>query len=143
MNFFVIWRTEKGLLQLVTPSLDEHTILPGVTRQSVLDLARERLSVFASVDLPNGVEPVETVELTFTIHDIAKAAEEGRLVASFGVGTAASVVPVHEIHHESQKIVVESNASPHVSLLQRWMTNITCGREQSPWTHLVDESSSL
>ncbi|GFF51770.1 branched-chain-amino-acid aminotransferase [Aspergillus udagawae] len=143
MNFFVIWRTEKGLLQLVTPSLDEHTILAGVTRQSVLDLARERLSLSASVDLPNGVEPVETVECIFTIHDIAKAAEEGKLVASFGVGTAASVVPVGEIHHESKKIVVESNASPHISLLRRWMANITCGREQSSWTDVVDESGSL
>ncbi|KAL5360213.1 branched-chain amino acid aminotransferase II [Aspergillus floccosus] len=143
MNFFVIWKTEKGLLQLVTPSIDEHTILPGVTRQSVLDLARERFSVSAREELRNGAEPVETVERTFTIDDIAKAADGGRLVASFGTGTAASIVPVCEIEHKSQRIVVESNKSPHVFLLQRWMTNITCGREQSSWTHIVDESSSL
>ncbi|KAF7588179.1 hypothetical protein BBP40_006086 [Aspergillus hancockii] len=142
-NFFVIWRTREGGLQLVTPSLDEHTILAGGTRQSILDLARERLSLATSAVRREGVEPVETLECTFTIQDIAKAAGEGRLVASFAVGTAASVVPVSEIHFKEEKIVVESNASPYVSLLQRWMADITFGREQSTWAEVVDEGSPL
>ncbi|KAE8364976.1 hypothetical protein BDV27DRAFT_108813 [Aspergillus caelatus] len=41
-----IWRAAEGKLQLVTP-LNKHTIEPGVTRQSVLDLARERLSAIS------------------------------------------------------------------------------------------------
>ncbi|XP_016088170.1 branched-chain-amino-acid aminotransferase, cytosolic-like isoform X3 [Sinocyclocheilus grahami] len=40
MNLFIYWTTEKGEKELVTPPLDG-IILPGVTRQSLLDLARE------------------------------------------------------------------------------------------------------
>ena len=40
MNVFVTLTNEKGEKEFVTPPLDG-TILPGVTRQSVLDLARE------------------------------------------------------------------------------------------------------
>ncbi|XP_074936418.1 branched-chain-amino-acid aminotransferase, mitochondrial-like isoform X2 [Phalacrocorax aristotelis] len=40
MNLFVFWHREDGELELVTPPLDG-LILPGVTRQSLLELARE------------------------------------------------------------------------------------------------------
>ncbi|CAI7633018.1 unnamed protein product [Penicillium manginii] len=43
-NVFVNWRTPQGKLQLVTAPLSDHLILAGMTFQSVLDLARERLS---------------------------------------------------------------------------------------------------
>ena len=40
MNIFLLLRTGGGGLELVTPPLDSGTVLPGVTRQSVLDLAQ-------------------------------------------------------------------------------------------------------
>lgn len=40
MNFFVFWKNEKGEDELITPPLDG-TILPGVTRDSILTLSRE------------------------------------------------------------------------------------------------------
>jgi branched-chain amino acid aminotransferase len=40
MNFFMLWKNTAGEMELVTPKLDG-TILPGVTRQSVLELARK------------------------------------------------------------------------------------------------------
>ena len=40
MNIFLLLRTAAGGLELVTPPLDSGTVLPGVTRQSVLDLAQ-------------------------------------------------------------------------------------------------------
>ncbi|GLD74110.1 branched-chain-amino-acid aminotransferase, cytosolic-like isoform X1 [Lates japonicus] len=39
MNLFIYWTNDKGERELVTPPLDG-IILPGVTRQSLLDLAR-------------------------------------------------------------------------------------------------------
>jgi branched-chain amino acid aminotransferase len=39
MNLFVFWKNEKGEDELITPPLDG-TILPGITRQSILDLTR-------------------------------------------------------------------------------------------------------
>lgn len=40
MNLFVFWHREDGELELVTPPLDG-LILPGVIRQSLLEMARE------------------------------------------------------------------------------------------------------
>jgi len=40
MNFFVYWKNEEGEDELVTPPLDG-TILPGVTRDTILTITRE------------------------------------------------------------------------------------------------------
>jgi branched-chain amino acid aminotransferase len=40
MNFFVFWKNEDGVDELITPPLDG-TILPGVTRDTILTLMRE------------------------------------------------------------------------------------------------------
>lgn len=40
MNFFVFWKNDKGEDELITPPLDG-TILPGITRDSILTLMQE------------------------------------------------------------------------------------------------------
>ena len=76
-HFFVVWRTRGGESQLVTAPLDDKIILDGVTRRSVLQLARERLA-----------GDVEIVERRYTMREIENAAEEGRLLEAFTAGTA-------------------------------------------------------
>jgi len=76
-NFFVVWKTPEGKTQLVTAPLDDRLILAGVTRRSVLALARERLA-----------GEVEVVERKYTIDEVVQAASEGRLVEAFAAGTA-------------------------------------------------------
>ena len=39
MNLFVFWKNENGEDELITPPLDG-TILPGITRDSILTLAK-------------------------------------------------------------------------------------------------------
>ena len=75
-NFFVVWKTE-GRLQLVTAPLGDKIILDGVTRRSVLQLARERLG-----------GDLEIVERKYTMSEIEDAVEEGRLLEAFAAGTA-------------------------------------------------------
>jgi branched-chain amino acid aminotransferase len=87
-NFFVVWRTEEGRLQLVTAPLHDGIILEGVTRASVLGLARERLTGNAQ----DGLELVDVVERKFTMDEVMLASDEGRLVEAFGCGTAVSSV---------------------------------------------------
>ena len=41
MNIFAMFKQPNGRLELVTPPLDSGLILPGVTRRSVLELARD------------------------------------------------------------------------------------------------------
>jgi branched-chain amino acid aminotransferase len=85
-NFFIIWKNkETGKPELVTPSLDSKLILPGVTRRSVLELARDRLTK-ANGDL----EALDVVEKDFTIQDVEEAWKEGRVIESFVSGTAVS-----------------------------------------------------
>ena len=40
MNFFIFWKNENGENELITPPLDG-TILPGVTRDTILTIAKE------------------------------------------------------------------------------------------------------
>ena len=85
-NFFIVWHNTEGKLELVTAPLDNQLILPGVTRRSVLELVRERLSQ----NFVGNLAPLEAVERTLTIDDIEKASKEGRIVESFVSGTAVS-----------------------------------------------------
>ncbi|PBP16297.1 putative branched-chain-amino-acid aminotransferase [Diplocarpon rosae] len=65
-NFFVVWKTSGGRLQLVTAPLDDKIILDGITRRSILQLARERL-----VDGKSGLGAIEIVERNFTMDDMS------------------------------------------------------------------------
>ena len=103
-NFFVVWRTGKegaggeGRLEMVTAPLGNGMILDGVTRRSVLELARERLG-----------EEVAVVERDFGMQEVRIAVEEGRLVEAFVAGTAVgffvSFVFLLEILFSSDRIV--------------------------------------
>lgn len=81
-NFFVVWRNKDGKTELVTAPLDDRLILDGVTRRSILQLARERLA-----------GELEVVERRYTIDEVLEAEKEGRLVESFAAGTAVSSPP--------------------------------------------------
>lgn len=70
MNCFVYWKNEKGETELVTPELDG-SILPGVTRDSILSLARQWGEFKVS-------------ERKFTMTDLVKADKEGRIIEMFG-----------------------------------------------------------
>lgn len=88
-NFFTVWETKDGKLELVTAPLESKIILDGVTRSSVVDLARERL-VQGSKYLENGMKGLEVVERTYTMLELLDAKKEGRLVECFLSGTAVS-----------------------------------------------------
>jgi branched-chain amino acid aminotransferase len=84
-NFFAMWKSREGKPQLVTAPLGDKIILDGVTRRSILQLARERLS-----DGRTGLDSVEVVERQFTMEDVVEAVNEGRIMEAFAAGTAVS-----------------------------------------------------
>lgn len=84
-NFFVLWRNRRGELELVTAPLTNQIILDGVTRRSILELARDRLT-----SLTDDHEPVQVVEREFGMEEVAEVVAEGRMVEAFVVGTAVS-----------------------------------------------------
>lgn len=140
-NFFVVWRTREGKLQLVTADLKEQIVLDGVTRRSVLELARERLAAGSSFD--SGLESVEVVERKYNINEIVEAANEGRLVEAFGAGTAWFVAPITRIQYKGQDINVpmdEGDSGVYTAKLKGWLKAIMWGLEGStehPWGHVV------
>jgi len=88
MNFFVFWKNEKGENELCTPPLDG-TILPGVTRDSILKLMTE-LNEFKVTVKP------------FKIQELAQAVRNNRVFEAFGAGTAAVVCPIKSFYYEGE-----------------------------------------
>ena len=94
MNFFILFDSKKtgGRPELVTAPLDG-TILPGVTRQCILDLSREW-------------DEFDVVERFPSMGEIRQASKEGRLLEAFGAGTAAIVSPISCIRYEGEDIEI-------------------------------------
>ncbi|SMR64267.1 unnamed protein product [Zymoseptoria tritici ST99CH_3D1] len=126
-NFFLVWRSaETGRLELVTAPLEGRIILEGVTRASILELAKERLS--QSVD---GLEALDVVEKRFTMAEVVKAQEEGRLVEAFAAGTAFFVAPIGLIHYMKRDIVVPvegEETGVYAGAIKEWLVDIMYGR---------------
>ena len=82
-------------LDVVTPPLDG-TILPGVTRASVLSLLSHTPHTAALPQLPADV-CLHTTERPLTMSELFAAAGAGTLREVFCVGTAAVVIPAARI----------------------------------------------
>jgi branched-chain amino acid aminotransferase len=124
--FFFIKNKETGHTELVTPPLTRGDILPGVTRDSIVHLAREW-------------GDFEVHERSPTIHELKEAADEGRLLEAFGSGTAAVVSPISCIEYQGQDINLPQSPG---SLTQRFweaITGIQYGRKKGPpgWSRQV------
>lgn len=84
MNLFVAIKNKDGKTELVTPPLDD-MILPGVTRDSILALARDHISGKGRIDgLP---DDLVVSERPMTMGEVKAAAESGNLLEVFGAGT--------------------------------------------------------
>jgi branched-chain amino acid aminotransferase len=91
MNVFFIMKTKDGKTEVVTPPLSRGDILPGVTRRSILDLARETGDFVVS-------------ERAINMGEVHEAWKEGRLLEAFGAGTAAIISPINCIHYNGDDI---------------------------------------
>ncbi|KAL8718750.1 MAG: hypothetical protein Q9225_004147 [Loekoesia sp. 1 TL-2023] len=131
MNFFVCLR-EKGTGRNVmwTAPLDG-TILEGVVRESVLELAMERL----------GAEGWGIEERSFTMGELAEAADEGRLIEAFGTGTAAVVSPVRKIHWRGRDVDCglkpDEEAGEVAARMKSWFEEIQYGDVEHRWSWKV------
>ena len=77
--------------KIVTPMLNG-SILPGITRDSILKLAK-------ALGYP-------AEERKLAIQEVFDAAHAGKLDEAFGTGTAAVVSPVGELCWDDEKVVV-------------------------------------
>lgn len=83
MNLFVALRKDDGSVELVTPPLDD-VILPGVTRDSVLHLARDHAS--GKNPIPGLPKNLTVSERYINMGEVVEAAKKDRLFEVFGTG---------------------------------------------------------
>jgi len=126
MNLFCFWTNKQGKKELVTASLDG-TILPGITRKSILELAAQW-------------KEFEIAERTWTMTELLTALKENRVIEMFGSGTAAVVSPVYKLHYKGTDYSIPCKDNVAGDLTQRFMhtiTGIQCGEIEHPWSVLV------
>ncbi|KHJ87551.1 aminotransferase, class IV [Oesophagostomum dentatum] len=128
MNFFVYWKNEEGENELITASLETGLILPGVTRQSILEIARE-------------MGGFKVTERDFTMNELRKAVKENRVYEMFGAGTAVVVSPVnmilYDVDGKEEKLEIPQldAAKSVMQRLFKAITDIQYGRASRPgWT---------
>jgi branched-chain amino acid aminotransferase len=134
MNQFFFWVNQQGERELITAPLDG-TILPGVTRDSVLTLAR------------NGeFGDFKVTERHYTIHEVIDAIKEGRMIESFGSGTAAIVSPVNLVHFQGvdyEVPLVKEDPSASIGKLAEGiitrLMNIQYGDDAHEWSVRVKD----
>ncbi|MCX7606689.1 MAG: branched-chain amino acid aminotransferase [Bacteroidia bacterium] len=84
MNAFFVHRNHT----LLTPSLQRGTILAGITRDTLLYLARKR--------------GIAIEERDISIHEITEGIAHGEIIEVFGSGTAATVMPIQQIYYQGK-----------------------------------------
>ncbi|KAL8887910.1 MAG: hypothetical protein Q9215_004589 [Flavoplaca cf. flavocitrina] len=135
MNLFIALKVQgHDRRELVTPPLDG-TILPGVTRDCVLRLARERL-------VPRGWR---ISERKICMAELSEASKSGKLVEVFGSGTAAVVSPIKAIKWREQLIecglLPHQNAGKIATWMKDWIESRQYGIEEHEWSVAVDHVS--
>jgi branched-subunit amino acid aminotransferase/4-amino-4-deoxychorismate lyase len=139
MNVFFLLRPPAGGApdtpsELVTPPLDG-TILPGVTRQSVLDLCR------AWASAQGGSAGLRVRERPLRVAELAAAAAEGRLAECFATGTAAVVLPVAALVRADGaelRCAPRRGAQPLSARVASALADIQYGRTPHAWSVRID-----
>ena len=130
MNIFVFLKDKSGKDQLITP-LKSGLILPGVTRDSILEMTR-------GWDEKNGVD-FQVVERKITMSEVQEALNDGRLLEIFVVGTASAVCPVQRISFQGVDLNLPSVTETSLSQkILKSLTGIQYGEDPGhPWVRLV------
>jgi len=139
MNIFVVLRKDARTLELVTPPLDD-VILPGITRQSALELAR--LHESGTYSLTGLQERLIVSERALSMKEVATAAQQGSLVEMFGTGTAAVISTVGNVGYLGKDIPVpvnEDGMGPVGRAMWKEITGRQMGTIPSDWSVTVVE----
>jgi branched-chain amino acid aminotransferase len=108
---------------VVTPELSG-AILPGVTRDSILQLCRHW--------------NIQVEERTVTIDEVLKAHDDGVLEEVFGTGTAAIISPVGEMAYRNKQYkIADGKTGPLSQKLYDEIVGIQLGQRPDPFGWVV------
>ncbi|MDR0406192.1 MAG: branched-chain amino acid aminotransferase [Clostridiales bacterium] len=120
MNVFFVINGE-----VITPRL-QGSILPGITRMSVIELLR--------------AQGRTVTERAISIQEVYDAHTAGTLEEAFGTGTAAVISPIGELNRDGEKIILHGNTTgPVARALYNDLTGIQSGEAADTfgWTQRV------
>jgi len=110
--------------EIITPALGG-TILPGVTRDSVITFARGM--------------GLTVTERNVSVEEIVKAAEDGSLQEVFGSGTAAVISPVSHFRYKGKDHqVADGKTGPVAAELFNEITGMQTGTRPDPYGWVVN-----
>jgi branched-chain amino acid aminotransferase len=121
MNVFFVIGDE-----VVTPSLSEGSILPGVTRASCIELLKSK--------------GYKVSERKISVDELYEAYDRGELKEAFGTGTAAVISPIGSLDDENKKAVINNGEiGPISQMLYDTLTGIQWGSLPDPfgWTRVI------
>ena len=121
MNVFFVIGDE-----IVTPSLEEGSILPGVTRASCIELLRSK--------------GYKVSERLLSVDELYAAYDRGELKEAFGTGTAAVISPIGSLDDENRKALINGGKiGPISQMLYDTLTGIQWGEIPDPfgWTRVI------
>lgn len=109
--------------EVITPPLTG-SILPGVTRDSVIQLLKHW--------------EVPMIERKISIEEVKLAYEKGILEEVFGTGTAAVISPVGELNYQGEKMVInEGKTGEMAKKLYDTLTGIQLGTEEDLFNWII------
>lgn len=125
------WLQEVGMMNVfflinnvaITPSLDEGTILEGVTRDSAIVILRE---------LGYAVE-----ERRISIDEVMEAHKNGTLQEVFGSGTAAVIAPIKELRYKDYVMQFDTNTWKTAPAIKARLAAIREGKAEDKYGWLV------
>jgi len=116
------WLQEVGMMNVffiinniaITPSLEEGTILEGVTRDSVMHVLKDM-----------GIE-VEVRKIS--IDEVVSAYKVGKVTEVFGTGTAAVIASIKELNYKGLTMNFDVDIYKISAAVKKWLTDIREGR---------------
>lgn len=111
--FFIIGNTA------ITPSLEQGTILNGVTRQTVMTMLQEA--------------GLQVEERPLSLNEIIEAYNEGKLREVFGTGTAATISLIKELACRGKNLAFDVDSWSIAPGIKKKLLDIREGR--TPDTH--------
>ena len=126
------WLQEVGTMNVmfivgdtaITPSLDEGTILEGVTRNSAIVLLKEM--------------GLKVEERRINIDELLAAYKAGTFKEAFGLGTAAATSPIKLWKYKNEEMSFDAGTMKVATELKKRLSDIQEGRAEDKYNWLVN-----
>jgi branched-chain amino acid aminotransferase len=125
MNLYFVFTAPDGAKTLVTPELTG-TLLPGITRDSLLTLA--------------GDLGMSTEVRQISVEEWREAVESGRMTEAFACGTAAVITPIGQVKGDDGEFTVADGEPGEVTMtLRKLLLDIQHGHaeDRHGWMHTL------